>query len=121
MQQAYYEANEMVMQASQEADKLRREAQDESDQIRTGALAYSNEILSELEKVVSNTYEVVASKYDGFLNSLQSNLEIVRHNKQELMEQLYPSSSSPEILPQESYESEEDFDFDEDTFINNVE
>lgn len=121
MQQAYYEANEMVMQASQEADKLRREAQDESDQIRTGALVYSNEILSELEKVVSNTYEVVASKYDGFLNSLQSNLEIVRHNKQELMEQLYPSSSSPELLSQESYEAEKDFDFDEDTFINNVE
>ncbi|NLL73352.1 MAG: ATPase [Clostridiales bacterium] len=120
MQQAYYEANEMIMQASQEADRLRREAQEEADQIRTGALVYSNEILSELEKVVSNTYEVSASKYDSFLNSLQSNLEIVRHNKQELMEQLYPANNTSEQPPQENYEMEDDFDFDENTFIDNV-
>lgn len=119
MQQAYYEANEMIMQASQEADRLRREAQEEADQIRSSSLIYSNDILSELEKVVASTYETSSSKYDSFLNSLQSNLEIVRHNKQELMEQLYPSNDSPDLTPQEEY-GEDDFNFDEDTFINDV-
>lgn len=119
MQQAYYEANEMIMQASEEADRLRGQAQEESDQIRTGALVYSNEILNELEKVVTSAYETSASKYDSFLNTLQSNLEIVRHNKQELMEQLYPNNSSSEVSPQEDL-GDDDYNFDENTFIDNV-
>ncbi|NLJ97267.1 MAG: ATPase [Clostridiales bacterium] len=121
MQQAYYEANEMIMQASQEADRLRRQAQEEADQIRTSSLIYSNEILSELEKVVASTYEASSVKYDSFLNTLQSNLEIVRHNKQELMEQLYPKENSPELNSQENYGDDDEFNFDENTFINDIE
>ena len=64
MQQAYYQANEMIMQASEEADRLRREAQMEADQIRSGALAYSQEILSEMERVFANAYETALSRYD---------------------------------------------------------
>lgn len=120
MQQAYYEANEMIMEASEEADRLRREAQEEADQIRSSSLVYSNDILSELEKVVASTYEESSSKYESFLNALQSNLEIVRHNKQELMEQLYSSDNSSDLTPNDDY-GEEEFNFSEDTFLNDVE
>ena len=57
MQQAYYQANEMIMQASEEAEKMRREAREESDQIRTGALIYSNDILTEVQKILAAAYE----------------------------------------------------------------
>lgn len=118
MQQAYYEANEMITRASQEADRIRREAQEEADQIRAGVLAYSNDILSELEKVVAGVYETSLSKYDGFINTLHNNLDIIRQNKQELMEQLYPSNTVSNN--QETYQ-EDDYNFDENTFIQDIE
>ena len=119
MQQAYYEANEMIMQASQEAEKVRREANEEADQIRTGVLVYSNDILSELEKVVTSVYEVSLSKYDGFINALGNNLGIIRQNKQELMNQLYPDNTVADSNPREAYQ-EEEFNFDENTFIEDI-
>lgn len=121
MQQAYYQANEMIMQASEEADRLRKEAADEADQLRTSALIYSNEVLSEVERVVANAYESAVSKYDGFIGTLKNNLEIISSNKRELNEQLYPqnNSQSGNLATSETF-SEEDFDFDENTFINDI-
>lgn len=120
MQQAYYEANEMIMQASQEAERLRREAREEAEQIRTGVLVYSNDILNEVERVVAGAYESAVTKYDGFINALQNNLDIIRHNKQELMEQLYPEINTPQEEPKE-IDRNDDFDFDENTFLNDIE
>ncbi len=119
MQQAYYEANEMIMQASQEADRLRRDAQEEADQLRTGALIYSNEVLSEVERVVAGAYENALSKYDGFIGTLKSSLDIISHNKRELSEQLYPQEKAADTNTGNAYQ-DEDFDFDENTFLNDV-
>ncbi len=119
MQQAYYEANEMIMQASQEAERLRREANQEADQIRTGVLVYSNDILNELDKVVTDIYEASLSRYDGFINALANNLDIIRHNRQELMDQLYPDRRVANNNPDEKNQ-EDDFDFDENTFIEDI-
>jgi vacuolar-type H+-ATPase subunit H len=119
MQQAYYEANEMIMQASQEAERVRREASEEADQIRTGVLNYSNDILNELEKVVASVYEASVSKYDGFINALGNNLNIIRHNKQELMDQLYPDNTVEVNNPEQAYQ-EDDYNFDENTFIEDI-
>ena len=119
MQQAYYEANEMIMQASQEADRLRRDAQEEADQLRTGALVYSNEVLSEVERVVAGAYENALSKYDGFIGTLKSSLDIISHNKRELSEQLYPQEKAADTNTGNAYQ-DEDFDFDENTFLNDV-
>ncbi|MDF2510966.1 MAG: hypothetical protein K0S04_832 [Herbinix sp.] len=121
MQQAYYQANEMIMQASDEADRLRREAAEESEQIRTSALIYSNEVLSEVENVLANAYESAVSKYDGFIGTLKNNLEIINSNKRELSEQLYPQNNSQGTVSAASETfSEEDFDFDENTFMNDI-
>ncbi len=118
MQQAYYEANEMITQASQEVERLRREAQEDADQIRTGVLVYSNDILNELESVVASAYESSVSKYDGFINALGNNLEVIRQNKQEIVEQLYPSNNISEDYSMEN--NPDDFNFDENTFLNDI-
>ncbi len=115
MQQAYYQANEMIMQASEEADKIRREASEESEQIRTGALVYSNEVLSEVERVLANAYDTVISRYDSFIGTLKSNLEIVNNNKRELNEQLYPQDHAQ--ASQNSDYDDDSFNFDENTFL----
>lgn len=120
MQQAYYQANEMIMQASEEAERMRKDAAEEADQIRTGALVYSNDVLSEVERVLANAYETAATKYDGFIGTLKNNLDIINNNKKELQEQLYPAQSIQADLGEELY-SDGDFDFDENTFLNDVE
>ncbi len=120
MQQAYYQANEMIMQASEEADQMRKAAAEESEQIRTGALVYSNDVLSEVERVLASAYETAASRYDNFIGSLKNNLEIINSNKRELNDQLYPQSYQANGTQEETYE-DDDFDFDENTFLNDVE
>jgi vacuolar-type H+-ATPase subunit H len=119
MQQAYYQANEMIMQASEEADRLRKEASDEAEQIRTGALVYSNEVLTEVESVLANAYEGAVSKYDSFIGTLKSNLDIINNNKKELNDQLYPQDGSQENAEDAAY-SDEEFNFDENTFLDDV-
>lgn len=120
MQQAYYQANEMIMQASEEAERLRREAAEEAEQIRTSSLIYSNEVLTTVERVLANAYETATSKYDGFIGTLRDNLEIINNNKRELSEQLYPQDPVNQASKEGTYE-EEDFDFDENTFLEDVE
>lgn len=121
MQQAYYQANEMIMQASEEADRLRRDAIEEADQLRTGALVYSNDVLSEVERVLANAYETAASRYDNFIGALKGNLEIINNNKRELSEQLYPQDNNQSSnTPQNATYADDDFDFDENTFIDDI-
>ena len=117
MQQAYYQANEMITQASEEAERIRREANEEADQIRTGALVYSNDVISEVERVLANASESSLSKYDGFIGTLKENLETVSNNKRELQEQLYPQDNEQLPLPGEDAE----FDFDENNTDSNEE
>jgi len=122
MQQAYYQANEMIMQASEEADRLRREAQMEADQIRSGALAYSQEILAEMERVFANAYETALSRYDSFIGMLKENMEIVSNNKREIEAQLYPQDNAQLQYDEPSQEyQDDDFDFDENTFYQEEE
>ncbi len=116
MQQAYYQANEMIMQASEEAERIRRDAIEESDQIRTGALIYSNEVLTEVERVLANAYETAISRYDGFIGTLKSNLEIINNNKRELSEQLYSQENGQASVQPNEYD-DNDFNFDENTFM----
>ena len=82
IQQAYYEANEVISQASKEAERLRKTAQEESDQIRAGSLIYCNEILTEVEKVVAAVYNDSFQKYDNFIGSLKSSLEVIMKIKE---------------------------------------
>lgn len=119
MQQAYYQANEMIMQASEEADRLRKDAAEESEQIRAGALAYSNDVLTQVEGVLANAYDGAVSKYDAFVGTLKSNLDIVISNKKELQDQLYNRNSGQDEISQDA--SEDDFNFDENTFIEDIE
>jgi hypothetical protein len=119
MQQAYYQANEMIMQASEEADRMRREAAEESEQIKTGALVYSNDVLSEVERVLASAYESAASRYDGFIGTLKNNLDVIGNNKKELQAQLYPQQSSQPEEDAPLY-PDSDFDFDENTFLNDL-
>lgn len=118
MQQAYNQANDVVNHAIEEANQILEEANSDADQIRTGALAYTNEMLIDLENILLNAYDSTKSKYDSILESLKGNLDIVTNNKKELGLQAQEQVTKMEYeenVPAEG--QEEEFDFDENAFL----
>lgn len=123
MQQAYYEANDLVGNAAAEAEKIIADANNDATQIRGGALAYTEEMLADIEQIISNAYESSKNKYEGLLNSLKGNLDIIANNRNELAgNQMY---SEPMQEPQTQQVNEEyaegDYNFDENTFLEDIE
>lgn len=124
MQQAYYQANEMVSNASAQAEALLKSANEDADQIRAGALAYANEILSEVESVLLNAYDGAKTRSEALVASLKANLDIVTSNKKELTESLSPSAVPTEVVDEQTEGQREynddDYDFDENTFLEDI-
>lgn len=117
-QQAYYQANEMVRQATEQAEAILSQATDEAMQIRQGALGYTNDMLSRVEQVLASSFEITKNRSDAMLEALRQNLEIVSANRKELCEEVQPQMEEQMVsAPQE----EDDFDFDENVFLENAE
>lgn len=124
MQQAYYQANQMIEQATQEAEGILKHANEEARQIQTGALHYTEEMLSQIEGIVSDAYSSTKNYSDKLVETLKEHKEVVTLNKKELCDQLYSSAekeSQEEVKTQESdLALEEEFNFDENTFIEDL-
>lgn len=121
MQQAYYQANELVSKASQEADKMIAEANDDANQIRLGAINYTNEMLTDVEHIIINAYESSKNKYEGLLNALKGNLDIVINNKKELQPEANHLEQNAMPMQAEEEFVQDDFNFDENTFLEDIE
>lgn len=122
MQQAYYQANQIVEQANQESVHILDSANRDATQIRTGALSYSEEMLTEIETVLDHACDNVKNRYDNLLESLKDNLAIVTNNKKELVEQLHGSYEEAATTDRshEYEQNDDDFNFDENAFLNHV-
>ncbi|WP_310605324.1 ATPase [Anaerosporobacter sp.] len=121
MQQAYYQANDIVEHATKEAERILAAASQDADEIRQGAIAYTDDMLGDVERILLNAYESTKSKYDNMLESLKGNLDIVANNKKELAPTMQqPQSNFGEEIAH-SVEVQDDFDFDENTFLDDIE
>jgi F0F1-type ATP synthase membrane subunit b/b' len=116
MQQAYSQANEYVSKADSQAQAILAEANSDANQIRTNALAYTEDLLTDIERILARTYESTKSDYDNLIGTLQGNLDIVLSNKKELLSQ---QNQQTEMEVDPAY-SDEDFDFDENTFLDDI-
>lgn len=122
MQQAYYQANDIVEQATKEAERILAAANQDADEIRQGAIVYTDDMLGDVERILANAYESTKAKYDGLLSSLKGNLEIVANNKRELTVSMPQHQSNlAEEESAQSIEKQDDFDFDENTFLDDIE
>ena len=121
-QQAYYQANEMVRQATEHAEMLVAQAQEEAAQIRQGALGYTNEMLGRVEQLLGSTFEITKNRSDAMLESMRQNLEIVAANRRELNGEIQPEEmEQPEPARQQvQAQADDDFEFDENTFLDNI-
>lgn len=114
--QAYEQANAMIQEASMRADQILRAANEEAEQLRFGALAYTNEILGEAERVLNNAFEATRMRSEELVNILKGNLDTVRENREELNEQLNSKPAEAEGRDNKG----DDFNFDENTFLEDI-
>ena len=123
MRQAYLQANEMVSRASQQADSIFKQASNDADTISQGALRYTNEMLSEVERVIAYTYEEAKAKTEAMLTTLEENLKIVQENRRELNEEVAPQEETAALEDKAEYRENNDdmYNFDDDTFLDNIE
>lgn len=149
MQQAYARVNDMVAAAGEDAAEMVSKAQAEADALRTSILTYSNNVMNDMEQILLDAYESTRERSEMLIMALKDSYEAVASNRMEIYSQLDPSyvrGDVPELtepnLPsddeeydegyEESYddgeyeeeyedEDEEDYDFNEDTFLDNIE
>ncbi len=84
MQQAYKQADTIVQAATAQAQEILDNAAEEANQMRAGAVTYSDELLANVEGIISHTLENYTTKYDGLVSSLRDAYDVVRGNRREL-------------------------------------
>ena len=111
MQQAYVQAQSLVDDASEQAQQILDSAVNDANDIRMGAMQYTDDILANLQNIITHTMENVTMKYDNFMKSLNTSLEVVTANRNELA----PQEEQPADEGMDSAELEEDEENNPDT------
>ncbi len=126
MRQAYLQANEMVSRATQQADSIFQQASNDAETISMGALRYTNDMLTQVERVIAHTYEEAKARTEAMLATLEDNLKIVQENRRELTEEVVPQEQ-PEAATQEepaeyrgAADDDDLYDIDSDAFLDNI-
>ena len=94
MQVALQQSNQLIEQTNAQAQEIMDKATEDSNSIRMSAIRYTDEMLDNLEKIMSHTIDTAGTKYNNFINSIQSCYDIVSKNRMELSPQAAPSSHS---------------------------
>ncbi|MBR1901089.1 MAG: ATPase [Lachnospiraceae bacterium] len=96
MQKALEQSNQLLEQTNNQAQEMIDNATNDSNNIRMSAISYTDEMLENLEKIMSHTIDTAGQKYSNFINSVQSCLDVVTRNRSELSPQAAPSGYTPE-------------------------
>ena len=118
MKEAFERAQEVVRTAQEDANQIILEANEDAGQIRTGALSYAEEMLGEVEKVVNHAYESAKSRCDSLVETLHGNLEVLINNRNEITAELRGGNEAAQEADAEP--SLDDFNFDENTFLEDI-
>lgn len=92
MQQAYKQAQELVDDAAAQAQQVLDNAVNDANDIRMGAMQYTDDILANLQNIITHTMENITVRYENFMKSLNTSLEVVTANRNEL----YPQEEQEE-------------------------
>mgnify|MGYP005879759197 CR=1 FL=1 len=87
MQKAYAQANETINAANKQAQEILDSATQDANSIRLSAITYTDDMMANIGSVLNQTLEDAGGKYKAFIDALQSCLEVVNHNRQELAPQ----------------------------------
>ncbi len=97
MQQAYVQANEVVQTATNQAQDILDNATNDANEIRYGAMQYTDELLCEVQKIITSTIDDLTNRYEAVMNNLSATLSIVERNRHELNPEEHMMPSEDEI------------------------
>lgn len=86
--EAYRQADQIIADAEARANEEMAAASRDAGEIRTGAMAYANDLLAEVEKILAHAYDTTRTRSQNLVDSLASNLEILKSNRSEISAQL---------------------------------
>ena len=111
-------ANEILDMARSQADQIVNEANADANEIRLGSMYYTKDKLTEVSNYINATLEAEKANYDNLIQSLQSNLDIVLNNTNEIngdianmtgaAQQAAAPEDDPQAVPEEKVTAEED-------------
>ena len=104
MQQAYAQANEVVMIATKQAQEILDNATNDANNIRMDAMQYTDDILRNLENTISHSMDAAKARHDAYVSSLQGFLDVVTANRAELN----PTAEEPETKTTDAQASQAD-------------
>ena len=97
MQQDYAQANEVVVAAKQQAQDIVDNAIRDANEIRDGAISYTDDLLKNMEEILSRSIDTTQARTERLLESLQEYLGIVMTNRAELVPQEMISEEMEQI------------------------
>ncbi len=87
MQQAYAQANEVVTLAAHQAQEILDAATTEANNMKASAMQYLDDMLANLENIMTTTLNSAAAHYENFYSTINGYNEIVKSNRAELKPQ----------------------------------
>ncbi len=84
MQQAYAQANEVVTMATRQAQEILDNATMEANAVRMSAMQYMDDMLANLESIISAASQSAVSNYDSLIGNLNHYNDIIQSNRAEL-------------------------------------
>ena len=84
MQQAYAQANEVVTLATNQAQEILDSATIEANTMREAAVQYTDDMLANVEQIISRTLDGSTFRYQDLVNDLHACYETVKNNRAEL-------------------------------------
>lgn len=109
-------ANEILDMARSQADQIVNEANADANEIRLGSMYYTKDKLTEVNNYINATLEAEKANYENLIQSLQSNLDIVVNNMNEINGNIAEMTGAaqaaqeeaPQEAPEENATAEED-------------
>lgn len=100
-QQAYAQATTVVKQAHQQAQEILDNAVMEANSMRAAAMQYTDDILANVESLMSQTIKMTTDHYESFISSLNHYNDIVYANRVELNPPEVDEYLPPDPMPEE--------------------
>ncbi len=87
VQRAYAKANEIMNEAKSQAEEIMNKAVEDANALRSGAVAYTDDMLSNTQNIISNGMDGLKEKYEAMMELLQASFDVLVENRKELMPQ----------------------------------
>ena len=84
MQQAYDKANNVISMASREAQEILDNAQIEANSVRASAMQYTDDLLANLENIITHATKEAVANYNELISELNNTNAIIKSNRTEL-------------------------------------